>query len=358
LPTSQEGRSPLYESIQSSSLLVSNLLVHNGANIHLSTREGVTPLQLAIRTDDVTTLQIMLNHHRLVPTDQGEDFAGSVLMAAIDEGALPVVEFLLEEGHVDVDHRNTHGETPMHRALLKQRADVTEFLRAFDEHGRALLLSTTTDESCLHYAARYALPEEVNRLLGSYRQWQDDRGCGVDENPEAATQLLNSVNSTRSTAVFLAATSDSDSVETRDSKTRLMLEAGARLLGSSPFLELTAPQQPIMALTAEVQSCLCVWLSECARTCLGDVTKFCVEYLAIISAPHEHQLPVSHDVLGVLLSSGQAVDVAPLLLLLPFDRRASLALLEHVGTFGRRQNHSLILALSQELATAWTGLAA
>ncbi|KAF4043220.1 hypothetical protein GN244_ATG04428 [Phytophthora infestans] len=113
-----------------------------------------------------------------------------------------------------------------------------------------------------------------------------------------------------------------------------------------------------MALSDEVQTCLSLWLSECAETRLDEVTRFCMEFWAIVYSLHHPLQEISHEVLGVMLASGQAVDTIPLLLSLPFDRRASMALLELVGVFGREENHSLILALYEELAAAWTGLVA
>ncbi|KAL4159338.1 hypothetical protein PRNP1_005098 [Phytophthora ramorum] len=347
----EEGKSPLYDCIQSASMLVADLLLQHGAQIHLPDSDGVTPLQLVVRTHDVPMLQIVLNHHQLVPT-QGEDFAGSVLMTAADEGALPIVRFLLEEGYTSVDHQSSIGETAMHRALTNKRAAVTEFLRAFDEQARVLLLRTRADESCLHYAARYSSPDELRRLLGFYGRWRSGADVPLLEDDDVVMSLLNDVNSGGYTALFLAATSKS---EDRSAKTRLMLDAGAKLLGGSPFLEI-ASDRTTMTLSADVQKCLSLWLSECADSRLDVATKFCMKYLAIISSLHHLQLQVNHKVLEVLVSSGQAVDMTPLLLLLPFDRRASLLLVEHVGAFGRQQGHPLVRALYEELAAAWTGL--
>ncbi|GMF66462.1 unnamed protein product [Phytophthora lilii] len=361
----QEGKSPLHHCAQSSSLQVANLLIQHGAALHLPDNENITPLQLVVRTHNLNMLQVILNHHQCVTTDEGDDFAGSVLMSAVDGGALPVVKFLLLEGYVGVEYQNRHGETAMHRALLQKRGDVTELLRTVDEEARSLVLTTTTNESCLHYAAQYSLSEELQRLLDFYGQRRSGELAGEEEpsglREEGVAVLLNGVNSTSHTALFLAATSTLDSLDVRNSKTQLMLNAGVKMLGSSPFIEATFEQMPrlsVILFSTEVQRCLCLWLSECAVYSLNGVTKFCVDYLSIISSLHHPQLGIRHQALGVLLSSGQAVDTAPLMVLLPFDRRLSLPLLEHIGLFGRQQNHSLLLALYQELAAAWTGLVA
>ncbi|GMF34019.1 unnamed protein product [Phytophthora lilii] len=145
-----------------------NLLIQHGADLYQPDNQGVTPLQLIIRAHDTTMLQIILNHHHLVPTEKGEDFAGSVFMAAVDEEALPVMKFLLEEGYVGLDYQNVHGETAMHRALLKQKPRVTKLLCSLDNGARVLGLLTTSNESCLHYAARYSSPGELQHLLDFY----------------------------------------------------------------------------------------------------------------------------------------------------------------------------------------------
>ncbi|KAG3069489.1 hypothetical protein PI124_g21500 [Phytophthora idaei] len=345
----EEGMSPLHHCIQPTSLLVADLLLQHGANVHLPANDGVTPLQLVIRGHDVNVLQIILNHHVWVVTAEGEEFAGSVLMTAVDEGVRPIVKFLVEEEYTTTLHQNVRGETPMHRALLTRKAAVAKLLRSFHEQARVLALHTASGESCLHYAARYSTPEELHCLLRFYRR---------DETQGEVLALWNSVNSAGRTALFLAATSRSDSLDNRNAKTRLMVRVGAKLLGSSPFLETVADQRSIMALSVEVQTCLSLWLSECAETRFNEATQFCMEFLAIVySLPHP-RLQMNHEVIGVMLSSGQAVDTISLLLLLPFDRRASLALLELIGVFARQESHSLLLALYEELVAAWTGLVA
>ncbi|GMF66464.1 unnamed protein product [Phytophthora lilii] len=142
--------------------MVADLLIQYGAQLYLPDNKGVTQLQLVLRAHDTTMLQIILNHHQLVPTEKGEDFAGSVFMAAVDEEALPVMKFLLEEGYVGLDYQIVHGETAMHRALLKQKPRVTELLCSQDNGARVLGLLTTSNESCLHYAARYSSSEELD----------------------------------------------------------------------------------------------------------------------------------------------------------------------------------------------------
>ncbi|KAJ8561496.1 hypothetical protein ON010_g8185 [Phytophthora cinnamomi] len=171
----QEGKSPLYHCIQGPSLQVGDLLMENRAQINLPDKDGVTPLQLMIRKEDVNMLQVIINHHHFVPMDGGEDFSGSVLVSAIDQGALSVVAFLLDEAYVEVGYQSANGETAMHRAMLKSRPEVAERLRTLDDQGQALSLRTVTGESCFHYAARYSPPDELQHLLEFYRQWHEQR---------------------------------------------------------------------------------------------------------------------------------------------------------------------------------------
>lgn len=239
---------------------------------------------------------------------------------------------------------------------MKQKPEVAELLCAVDEQTELFALHTVDGESCFHYAARYSSPDELQLPLACYRRWHDEKalggGGGAEECEDTTMAILNNLNSTGSTALFLAATSTTYSLDDRNAKAELLLDAGAKLLGRSPFLELSSS----LVLSTEVQQCSSLWLTECAGPSLQHVTKFCIKYLAIISASEYTQLGVSHEVLGVLLSSGYTVDTVPLLILLPFDRRVSLALLEHIGLFCRQQSHLLMIALYEELVAAWTGL--
>ncbi|KAG6946855.1 hypothetical protein JG687_00016491 [Phytophthora cactorum] len=326
----QRGKTALHHATTDDTYEVARLLLSSGASVDAQD-------------------EIILNHHVWVVTGEGEEFAGSVLMTAVDEGVRPIVKFLVEEEYTTTLHQNVRGETPMHRALLTRKVAVAKLLRSLDEQARVLAVHTASGESCLHYAARYSTPEELHCLLRFYRR---------DEPEGEILALWNSVNSAGRTALFLAATSRSDSLDNRNAKTRLMVRVGAKLLGSSPFLETVADQRSIMALSVEVQTCLSLWLSECAETRFNEATQFCMEFLAIVySLPHP-RLQMNHEVIGVMLSSGQVVDTVSLLLLLPFDRRASLALLELIGVFARQESHSLLLALYEELVAAWTGLVA
>ncbi|GMF52409.1 unnamed protein product [Phytophthora fragariaefolia] len=283
--------------------------MRHGANLYLPDNDGVTPLEAVIRTQDVNMLQVLLNHHQLVVTPRGEDFAGFVFLTATDNAALSVMGFLLEEGYVSVSYQNVMGETAMHRSLLKQKSAVTEFLRRVDDQTELLALRTVVGESCFHYAAQYSSSDELYLLLDSRSRWHDQETLGENHGEEAAVALLNNVSSSGRTALFLAVTSTSDSVGIRNAKARLLLDAGAKILGGDPFITAAGERShysPVLVLSTEVQHCLCLWLSEFD---LDVVTKFCVRYFAIISS---FRLDVDHKALGVLLSSKYAVDAVPL----------------------------------------------
>ncbi|KAG7389210.1 hypothetical protein PHYBOEH_007553 [Phytophthora boehmeriae] len=342
----QNGKSPLFHCVPSS-LLVANLLLQRGAKVQLPDYQGVTPLALILQINDLNMLQIVLNHHEFVVTSEGEDFAGAVLMAAIDASALSTATFLLEEGYVAATHQNDRGETAMHRAILKHDAAMTHLLRRFDVNAQVLSLTTTTGESCLHYAARYSSPEELRRLLVFYNQ-------RCNEGNDCRAMLMNSADSSGRSALLLAGTTATD---LRDEKTRLLMDAGVRLLSSDTIIEFAAANassSPRLAFPNTVQSCLNYWLAECAESCPEDVRTFCLKHLSIIASSRQRQRQVSFEALNTLLLSGHAVGSMSLLLSLPFDRAVTPALLENLRVFGRQQNHLLVLALHRELFDAWT----
>lgn len=65
-------------------------------------------------------------------------------------------------------------------------------------------------------------------------------------------------------------------------KATLFLDAGGKLLGTSPFL--VAKASSTVVLSKEVCQCLSMWLSECAEHHLYDIDKFCVEYLMTVGS--------------------------------------------------------------------------
>ncbi|KAJ8576356.1 hypothetical protein ON010_g2853 [Phytophthora cinnamomi] len=204
----------------------------------------------------------MLNHHRLVPTGHGEDFTGSVVMTAIDVDAVPTLTFLLDEGYGKVDYHNDAGETVLHRTLLKPSGD-----------------------SCPHCAARCSSPDELQKLLGFCRRWSEGGvpRVRVAEETDALVELLNCINSVDRTALFVAATSTSESLDDRNTKTSLLLDAGGKLFGTTPFL--VANSSSTMVLSEEGQQCLSLWLSECAEERKDEITIFCIdEYSGVVGA--------------------------------------------------------------------------
>ena len=51
-----------------------------------------------------------------------------MLLAATDAGHTEIVKFLLDEVKVPVDHVNLSGETALHRAAYRGRADILTYL--------------------------------------------------------------------------------------------------------------------------------------------------------------------------------------------------------------------------------------
>jgi ankyrin repeat protein len=86
------------------------------------------------------------------------------LFTAIDEGKEIVAEGVLAGGKVDLDARNAHGETPLHRAIEK---GMKELSRALAKAGSNLRSRSSSGETVLHIAALHADPELAAFLLGA-----------------------------------------------------------------------------------------------------------------------------------------------------------------------------------------------
>ncbi|RLN97734.1 hypothetical protein BBJ28_00025615, partial [Nothophytophthora sp. Chile5] len=89
---------------------------------------GVTPLRLAVQNQNLNVLQIFLNHHQLVATPERQDFAGAVLLLAVDYEAEEVLQFVVENEYAPVTVCNASGESLLHRAILRRSPQLMELL--------------------------------------------------------------------------------------------------------------------------------------------------------------------------------------------------------------------------------------
>lgn len=344
---------------------MANLLVSRGANIDLEDTDGVTPLNFALQQRNVNMLQIILNQHHLVVTAERKDFAADLLLSAVDYEVEEAVRLVVEGGYTPVTVCNAKGETPLHRAIVKQNPQMMELLMDLDAAISSLTTVTITGDSPAHYAAQFGSISEMRPLLRYLT-----RIFGDLQELDDAINPLNDTNQLGLTCLYVAGTSgstiDRRSSE-RDAIVRLLLQHGARLFPRDCVLHDSNPNQ--LLLHERVRRGMVLWIQDVsdwnhqiesddeeedgveARPSNRLLTELCAEWVAsVASLP---TLPASSDfsaVLMVMISTGYACDTVPLLLEVPLLRTATPSLLRRLDRFARSPHeHSLLLELHAEL---------
>ncbi|KAK1938808.1 Ankyrin-3 [Phytophthora citrophthora] len=337
----EDGRTPLYCAVQERSLLVIHLLLNNRASIDLEDNSGVSPLSLGIQNEHLDVMQLFLNHHALVATRERLDFAGEVLLEAVDAKSVDVVRFLLENADVTLDYQNEAGETAMHHAIVQHSTQMMRTIWTLDSTGQCLRKATAKGENCFHFAARLGTTLELEVLL-EFR----DQITG-DPNQD----LLNSIDSFGSTPLFAAATSRYR-VPDRQAKMQLLLANGAVLLrnealpGGLPLRSSSAASGFIVCF--QVWKCLVLWVAECREENEALVRDFCTKWITGV-----HVKAKLMTVLNLAVCAGFAVDVVPLLLLLPQTEGAIPVFLRSLEAFNDCSNGLQFDCLTRELRASW-----
>ncbi|ETO72934.1 hypothetical protein F444_11087 [Phytophthora nicotianae P1976] len=364
----KDGRSPLYCVVQERSLLVTNLLVSYGASIDLQDRLGVSPLSLVIEKEYVNVMQIFLNHHALVATRERLDFAGEVLLQAVEANSINIVRFLVENEYVAMDYQNAAGETAMHRAIAQGNTEMMTELDELDPTGQSFQTVTVRGESCFHFAARLASVKELELLLHIRNQLSGD----------GYSDLLNSTDCLGATPLFAAATTTesrcvrdkiNQSID-RKVKMQLLLSHGAMLLrneafpGGSPFMLLRNEAFPGgspfrrlsrdsgIILCAQVRRCLVQWFAECESEIEGyKLRGFCTNWITHV--PVKPKTATTMTVLHLSVCAGYAIDVLPLVLMLPQNQAAITSFLQSLECFITCSNGLQFDCLAHELSASW-----
>ncbi|KAG3149663.1 hypothetical protein PI124_g11426 [Phytophthora idaei] len=368
----QNGKTPLHHCIREGSLLVVNLLVSRGAQIDIKDVDGVTPLTLAIHQRSMNMLQIILNEHHVVVTTKRRDFAASVLLTAVENEIEEAARLIIEGGYSSVMIRNSDGETPLHRAIVKRNLQLMEFLMRQEPVNSILTALTGYGDSPAHYAARYGTIREMETLLHRLvALFGDLQTLEVENNP------LNATNSEESTCLYLAGMScvnTSRHREERDAIAQLLLQHGARLFHHDTIMiRSRSGSSEQIILHEQVRRAMAAWVRELsddgdeARTSNTLLTEFCVEWVAADVSLRSRSSVVKENrqdwadfaaVLHVVISAGYALEFMPLLLELPLLRSGIPSVLRRLERFSRFPPvHVLLLQLHIELSEALVEIA-
>ncbi|GMF40435.1 unnamed protein product [Phytophthora fragariaefolia] len=320
-------------------------------------------------------LQIFLSHHHMVATPKRIDFAADVLLNAVDYESEETVRLIVDGGYSSVTVRNTAGEMPLHRAILKCNTQLMELLVGLDPSGVSLTSVTVVSESPVHYAARHGSVRVMETLLHCITgMYGDSQTLDENDNP------LNATNREGVTGLYVAGMTGgitSRGMAEQDAIVELLQQHGARLFPRDRIMTpLFPPSIDLVLLDCHVRRGLvsCVQDASGRNQHLDDenggddgqtgnalLTELCAEWVsstAVVPLPSLDRVysPERSDLAGALLvvvSAGYALDLLPLLVELPVLRCAMSGLLHRLEHFARvPQQHSLLHQLYAELSEA------
>lgn len=155
----KSGLTPIYAAISNGRLENIQSLLEAGANPNHISRDKVSPLVLAIESNHLPIVTLLLEHGALInlPCLNNKETA---LHRAIEQGFLDVARFLIDQG-ADVNKPNRDGVCPLHLAaknghlpLMRQLVFAQASLTAADHEGKTVA----------HYAAESKNPKIFDYL--------------------------------------------------------------------------------------------------------------------------------------------------------------------------------------------------
>jgi len=123
-----EGASPLYLAAERGDNEMVMYLIENGANVNIQSEEGVTPAHIAAVNGNLNVLRTLAAHGaHLEATDNAEE---TTIHYAVRGGHSDVVQYLVNECHVELNVQNEDMETPLQLASCFEETSIVEFLTA------------------------------------------------------------------------------------------------------------------------------------------------------------------------------------------------------------------------------------
>ncbi|GIJ91861.1 hypothetical protein Asppvi_010836 [Aspergillus pseudoviridinutans] len=164
----RHGRTALFHAVHQGNGDLVQLLLDNGSDISATDVEGLSPLHLAIRQENLSTVQKLLTHSRRDPSTlwpgatHGIHTAPPPLCLATSQGSEDIVRLLLDHGW-NVNEVDAEGQTPLH--LAAEIGDHT-IVRVFLDHTQVdLHAQDRSGSTALHNAANRGHLAVVKLLL-------------------------------------------------------------------------------------------------------------------------------------------------------------------------------------------------
>ena len=168
----EDGWTPLHLAAWRMQLKITTRLLERGADINARTRDGATPLTVAIRPKNQVNEQQILEEVKLL-LEQGaafgtDDQGWTPLHAAAWEDCTQIAALFLDQGR-DINAQDNYGNTALSIAVFNDNLDTAELLMS---RGADVNISDRTGSTALHAAARR------DRLR--FAQSLFDRNCNVN----------------------------------------------------------------------------------------------------------------------------------------------------------------------------------
>eukprot|EP01095_Lingulamoeba_sp_RSL-Kostka_P016314 TRINITY_DN7945_c2_g2_i1.p1 TRINITY_DN7945_c2_g2~~TRINITY_DN7945_c2_g2_i1.p1 ORF type:complete len:382 (+),score=110.02 TRINITY_DN7945_c2_g2_i1:96-1241(+) len=161
-------QTPLHIAIEDKKTNIVKLLISKNADIRATDRNGWAPLHTACNVCDLEIIQELLNHPKingLVKTKDGATpmhyLVKHKFQGQENNKYLELFEKLIEKGG-EIDNQEKHGETPLHRAVMRGNEIAVKFLL---EKKCKVNLQNSIGETALHYAVRSRSEQLISLLM-------------------------------------------------------------------------------------------------------------------------------------------------------------------------------------------------
>ncbi|QSZ36179.1 hypothetical protein DSL72_007304 [Monilinia vaccinii-corymbosi] len=206
------SRTPLCVAAEIDDYDMVKLLLDRGASVSATDVDGWTPLRWCDRSGDMRVAQILLE--RGATADQ--EYLNSLLLAASDSGNSKLVALLLKERSVDIDTKNSKGQTALMVAIINDSTEVIELLL---NNGAKVNEKDYKGNTALIEASLVCSPEIVKRLL--------EKGAQINEKNLVDVTPLSAASNRGSLSIVEMILDKGAAIEL-ESKSKPLIEASSR----------------------------------------------------------------------------------------------------------------------------------
>ena len=128
----EEGNIPLHVAVITGTVLyvIEKLIGHPNCNLSITNHEGMTPLQLAIKTDQLSATEVLLLSAKISHKDIAKAMQGSpcLLHRVIHADMMSLFMILMKINEHNINEVNHDGQTPLHVACTAKNVEYIQAL--------------------------------------------------------------------------------------------------------------------------------------------------------------------------------------------------------------------------------------